>query len=163
MHRGTWQWPGQKKLFCFDCFIQHRVQAAYNNNNDHDDDIKNNNDNNNIAIIIFAKRIFRDVLMIQPAIQSETNLIKNNTRGRYILALQEQTRKSTFHMKIQDVTTTGNGERERAQGTRKCRIGTKPRFGNEVTDRVRVRVRLCSYFSFSRSPYWFPAPRSPFQ
>ena len=53
MHRGTWQWPGQKKLFCFDYFIQHRVQAAYNNNNDHDDDIKNNNDNNNICKAYF--------------------------------------------------------------------------------------------------------------
>ena len=84
MHRGTYQWPGQKKLFCFDWFIQHRIQAAYNNNNDHDDDINNNNDNNNIAIIIFVKRIFCDVLMIQPAIQSETKLIKNNTCGRYI-------------------------------------------------------------------------------
>lgn len=125
MHRETWQWPGQKKLFCFDCFIQHRVQAAYNNNNDHDDDTKNNNDNNNIAIIIFAKRIFRDVLMIQPAIQSETNLIKNNTRGRYILALQEQTRKSTFHMKIQDVTTTGNRERGTSTGNKKMQNGNK--------------------------------------
>ena len=65
MYCGTCQWSGQKKLCCFDWFIQHTVQAANNNNNDDDnDDINNNNNNNNIVIILFVKRIFRDVMMI---------------------------------------------------------------------------------------------------
>ena len=116
-----------------------------------------------ITIIIFVKRIFRDVLMIQPVIQSETKLIKRNASSRCIRALQEQTLKSTFHMKIQDVTTTGNGEQGTRTGNKKMQNGNKTEIWNEVTDRARVRVRLCSHFSSSRSPYWSPAPRSPFK
>ena len=55
MHCGTCQWPGQKKLFCFDQFIQHMVQAAKNNNDDDDDDDDDDdiNNNNNICKAYF--------------------------------------------------------------------------------------------------------------
>ena len=33
---------------------------------------------------------------------------------------------------------------------------------NEFTDRARVQVKFCSHFSFSRSFWSFPIPRSPF-
>ena len=34
--------------------------------------------------------------------------------------------------------------------------------GNEFTDRARVQVKFCSHFSFSRSLWSFPIPRSSF-